>query len=109
MDIRNLLSSSRIKRFLWLVFFRRWFQRKRLGTFWCDKHWKVIENSQLDLQPIDPAIAAAGIAAALYLKGIEPEFVRKNGTACCILNTMSKSLNLLDGIFERSRGWIPIK
>lgn len=94
----DILSSRRVKQFLWSVYFRRWFKRRRLGKFWCDRHWSVIENSQLDRQPIDPGVAAIGVASALYLKGIPPAPTLH---ACCKIPKY-----LMDGIFEKSRGWI---
>lgn len=87
------------------------FDKHRLGRFWCNKHWKVIKDSQKDERPINPSIAAVGITSALYLKNISPEMVRHKGRACCILYDMAENTPklsgkiMIDGIFEKARGW----
>lgn len=103
----NFLYKGR----LFLV--KRRFRSHRLGRFWCEKHWQVIVKSQLDKNPINPAVAALGISEALYLKDVNPNYVRENGRACCILIHIADSQErvtisgkeLLNGIFERSKGW----
>ena len=110
MKILSLLTRRRMN-----------FDDKRLGKFWCDNHWQIIKDSQNDAEPINPAVAAIGIATALHLKEVDSDFVRKYGRACCILFNIAEStpvhikdgLNgkmiggkkILDGIFEKSRGW----
>jgi hypothetical protein len=90
---------------------RRSFRGYRLGKFWCNKHWKIIEDSQFEDKPINPSIAALGITAALHLKDVSPAYVRNHGAACCILVNIADGINkvsgkeFLNGIFERSRGW----
>lgn len=87
------------------------FDKHRLGKFWCNKHWSIIRASQKDERPINPAIAAIGITAALYLKGVDSDIIRKTGAACCWLYDMAEGTPktsgkiMLDGIFEKSRGW----
>src|ERR1700704_1351550 len=102
----NLIRRGR------LFFFRRNFKSHRLGKFWCNKHWKIIEDSQLEKNPINPTVAALGVTAALHLRNVDAAFVRREGRACCILFNIAEvtpklmsGSKLLDGIFERSRGW----
>lgn len=86
------------------------FDKHRLGRFWCNKHWKVIKDSQRDKNPINPAIAAVGVSAALYLKYVDPEIVRQTH-ACCVLYNLAEATPklsgkiMIDGIFEKARGW----
>jgi hypothetical protein len=87
------------------------FDKHRLGSFWCDKHWQVIKDSQKDRAPINAAIAAIGITSALHIKGIDANQVRHRGGACCILFNIAESTpklsgnQMLNGIFDKSRGW----
>jgi len=94
------------------------FNDHRLGSFWCDKHWQIIKDSQKEERPISPAVAAFGITSALHLKEVDPTYVRESGHACCILFNIAETTpihkdkpemiggkKMLDGIFEKSRGW----
>lgn len=105
----NHLSSITKKIQKW--YDRKTFDKHRLGSFWCDTHWEVVKKSQKDKIAINPAVAAVGIASALYIKGIDAEGVRKQGRACCILYNIAEETPklsgkiMLDGIFEKSRGW----
>lgn len=79
-----------------LYFKRRNLKKRRLGKFWCDRHWNVVEDSLLDKYPIDPSIAAVGITMALYLK--DSDSARPTREACCKIPEW-----LMNGIFERAR------
>lgn len=81
-------------RILFAVVFRL-FPRRRFGKTFCDAHWQVIQFSRKDEKPIDPDVAALGIAIALHLKDVKPL-----PHACCEIPP-----SILEGIFERSRGW----
>lgn len=60
----------------------------------------MIEDSQFEEYPIDPFVAAMGLAAGLYLRyGDELE-----GPLTQACEMVPKEI--LQGIFERSRGWI---
>lgn len=85
--------------------FYKWnFDSHRLGAFWCNKHWEVIRRSLNDIKPINPALAAANISMALWLKNVDPEIVRVRGGACCIVANLDiDNKRILEGIFERSR------
>jgi hypothetical protein len=99
--VTNLISKK-IRFFI----YKRTFDSHRLGRFWCDKHWAVIKASLNDPIPINPAIAAIGVTTALYLKDIDSEAVRRQGAACCWVKKLDvNDKKILEGIFERSRGW----
>lgn len=71
-----------------------------IGDFWCDRHFKIILDSQKTSDPIDYYIATMGVGRFITLTtDHEPEGPLKH--ACDRIPQ-----EVMEGIFERSRGWI---
>lgn len=71
-----------------------------IGDFWCEKHFNYIVASQATNNPIDYHIATMGVGRFINLyNDYEVDGPLRN--AC---ERIPKEV--LEGIFERSRGWI---
>lgn len=71
-----------------------------IGNFWCPKHFNAILESQATDDPIDYHIATMGVGRFINLStDYEEEGPLQN--ACERIPP-----EVLDGIFERSRGWL---
>ena len=68
---------------------------RRRGQIWCDQHWRIVYDSWLTDDPIDPVLAVVGFTVAFRMWDIPEGPVRH---ACCAFDNYT-----LTGILRRSR------
>lgn len=98
-----------IRRYYLLIYvlLRRRLRRKveliNIGNFWCQEHFALILESQKTSDPIDYYIATMAVGRFITLSTDH----ETEGPLTCACERIPKEV--LAGIFERSKGWLPAK
>lgn len=72
-----------------------------IGNFWCERHFNIILESQTTDEPIDYYVATMGVGR--YITLVTDHETEGPLTCACEM----VPAEILDGIFERSKGWLP--
>lgn len=100
---------DQLRRYYLLV--KKKFGRKpkliNIGNFWCERHFRIILDSQATDDPIDYHIATMGVGRFITL-ATDHETEGPLAHACERIPSEIRE-QVLVGIFQRSKGWLPPK